>query len=687
MHKSFSLFILLLVPYLLPSQPVYNVSDKHKINSLHSILRGSEGEKQVDILNELASFYAGEDFDSSIFYSSKAARIATNIAYNKGIGLARFESGNAYYYKLDFKNAMIFYLSAQSILEKDSFNKELGDVNLMIGNINYLIRRGDKAINSYKKAIEYYTKAGNKRSLYMVYDAISMAILFLDYGSIDSALVYGYKMLDYSRKCHDRYFETYSLMQIGTFYLFNNESVERKQKTLFYCDSAMAVASAINHDGLIAIINVTFGNYYDSFTPFFEITGDLSKARYYYEKGYQVSLKTDCGWLQSLILTRLARLDLENKDYEKAKTRMDLSESKLNNYLASEWKNTPIQGFINNATGKIQDYFMAQREKYNLYRYRFRLATAMGDHKKAVDYLQLSYEARDSMYASQQGKQLELLMAEDEAEKQQQKMNNLAKDNELSRLQLSRTRFILIGIGAGILLVSVIFLLVLQRRKLKAEQHSVSMEQRLLRAQMNPHFIFNSLASIQNFVINENSDQASIYLSRFSQLVRNILDNSVEECVPLEKEINTIENYLELQKVRYGGKFDFKITIDEKIDQENMLIPPMLAQPFIENAIEHGIRHKESQGHIDIRFRLEDGMIRFEVEDDGVGRERSHEIESKQHSRHRSMATSLTRDRLNTLNKKHKKKIRMEIVDLKDASGQGCGTRVEFGVPVKWVWV
>ena len=227
-----------------------------------------------------------------------------------------------------------------------------------------------------------------------------------------------------------------------------------------------------------------------------------------------------------------------------------------------------------------------------------------------------------------------------------------------------------------------IFLLVLQRRKLKAEQRSVSMEQRLLRAQMNPHFIFNSLASIQNFVINENSDQASIYLSRFSQLVRNILDNSSEEYVPLEKEINTIENYLELQKVRYAGKFEYKISVDEQLDVENIMIPPMLAQPFIENAIEHGIRHRETQGHIDIRFRLEDGMIRFEVEDNGVGRERSHEIESAHKPGHRSMATSITRDRLNTLNKKLKKKIRMEIVDLKDEAGKARGTRVEFGVPV-----
>jgi LytS/YehU family sensor histidine kinase len=122
---------------------------------------------------------------------------------------------------------------------------------------------------------------------------------------------------------------------------------------------------------------------------------------------------------------------------------------------------------------------------------------------------------------------------------------------------------------------------------------------------MNPHFLFNSLASIQNYIINEDSGNASIYLSRFSQLVRNILDNSVEEYVPVEKEIETIKNYFELQKVRYAGKFDFNIEVDEAIDQENMMIPPMLAQPFIENAIEHGIKHKETNGHINIRFLLQ----------------------------------------------------------------------------------
>jgi sensor histidine kinase YesM len=273
-------------------------------------------------------------------------------------------------------------------------------------------------------------------------------------------------------------------------------------------------------------------------------------------------------------------------------------------------------------------------------------------------------------------------MAEAEAEKTDQKIRTLSQDNELNQLRLSRTRFIFAGTAAGVLIISLFLLLFFQRKRWKAEQKSVNLEQKLLRSQMNPHFIFNSLASIQNFVINQKATEASIYLSRFSQLVRNILDSSVDENVPLQKEIETIQNYLELQKVRYAGQFEYTLTVDEKIDEESMMIPPMLAQPFIENAIEHGIKYKETMGHIDIRFKLEDDIIRFEVEDDGVGREKAKEIEQKHKRIHRSMSTSITHERLIKLNRKLKHKIRMEIIDLKDNLGGACGTKVSFGIPV-----
>ena len=181
----------------------------------------------------------------------------------------------------------------------------------------------------------------------------------------------------------------------------------------------------------------------------------------------------------------------------------------------------------------------------------------------------------------------------------------------------------------------------------------------------------------------QDDTKASIYLSRFSELVRSILNNSIEEQITLEEELNTIENYLELQKVRFPDKFDYSIEMDEKIESESIFIPPMLAQPFIENAIEHGIKHKGSKGNIKVRFRLNNQNLIYEVEDDGIGRERSQEILHRQNKGHKSLATTITQERIKVLNKKLKHKIKLEIIDLKNDMGDAAGTKVVFDISLK----
>jgi sensor histidine kinase YesM len=275
------------------------------------------------------------------------------------------------------------------------------------------------------------------------------------------------------------------------------------------------------------------------------------------------------------------------------------------------------------------------------------------------------------------------IQAEYEDEIKRQEIAGLARENDLRRLKLTQSRIILTSIGSFLLIVFLIIMLWIQRKSSRSEQKALVLEQKLLRSQMNPHFIFNSLSSIQNFIVTEKPDKTSIYLSKFAKLVRNILDNSTEEYIPLEKEISTIENYPELQKVRYAGKFDYRIDIANEIDAETMMIPPMLAQPFIENAIEHGIKHRETPGHIDIRFSLKDQILLSEVEDNGVGRQKAREIEIVQDPGHRSMAIGLTFERLANLNRKLNKKIILEIIDLENASEEAEGTRVMFGVPVR----
>jgi len=261
-------------------------------------------------------------------------------------------------------------------------------------------------------------------------------------------------------------------------------------------------------------------------------------------------------------------------------------------------------------------------------------------------------------------------------------VSNLARDNETKAFQLQRNQLALALVGAVSLLVVALGIFYFRQSRINAMHEKLLMEQRLLRSQMNPHFIFNSLASVQNFIVKQDDTKVSIYLARFSELVRSILNNSLEEQITLEQEVNTIENYLELQKVRFPEKFDYSVFVDERLDVENTFIPPMLAQPFIENAIEHGIKHKDEKGHISVRFAQKNGIMELIIEDDGVGRKKAHEIRMQYDKDHKSLATGITPDRIEVLNRKLKRKIIMEIIDLKDEQGEARGTRVVFGVPV-----
>jgi LytS/YehU family sensor histidine kinase len=306
----------------------------------------------------------------------------------------------------------------------------------------------------------------------------------------------------------------------------------------------------------------------------------------------------------------------------------------------------------------------------------------IGDFRKALEYHRKYEEGKSILTMDNLNREMMGIQAEYEDEIKRQEMAGLARDNELRRLKLNETRILFATLGSFLLIVFLIIMLWIQHKRSRSERKALFLEQKLLRSQMNPHFIFNSLSSIQNFIVTEKPDKASTYLSKFAKLVRNTLDNSTEEYVTLEKEISTIENYLELQKVRYAGKFDYSIGVDHDIDIDIVKIPPMLAQPFIENAIEHGIKHRESPGYIDIRFSLKGNILIFEVEDDGVGRQKAREIEIAQDPGHRSMATSLTHERLANLNRKLNKKIILEIIDLKNALGEAVGTKIVFGVPV-----
>ncbi len=216
-----------------------------------------------------------------------------------------------------------------------------------------------------------------------------------------------------------------------------------------------------------------------------------------------------------------------------------------------------------------------------------------------------------------------------------------------------------------------------------AEKEIEKLKQMLLKSQMNPHFVFNSLIAIQSFIYKKKPVEASNYLSSFAKLIRYILNSSTKDYVPIEKEIQAINHYLELQKLRFDNKFDYSVYVDTEINIEMISIPPMLVQPFIENAIEHGIQHKKTKGNIDIRFVLKDNTMFFEVKDDGIGRAKAGKLIKNKNGIHKSFGTSITKNRIANLNKSLSQKIKLNVIDLKDNKGNITGTKVTLNIPFK----
>jgi hypothetical protein len=243
-----------------------------------------------------------------------------------------------------------------------------------------------------------------------------------------------------------------------------------------------------------------------------------------------------------------------------------------------------------------------------------------------------------------------------------------------------------------IIIALILLLLAIRRRginrvkreeKLKTEfnKQLAQAETKALRAQMNPHFIFNSLNSINSFVIEQKHEIASDYLIKFSKLIRLILDNSRTEMISLDKELETLKLYVLLESARFDNKFKCLYHIAEDVNTNSIMIPPMLLQPFVENAIWHGLMQKEDEGVIVVEIKLEnEEFLNIAIIDDGIGREKAAELKSKS-ATHKSHGLKVTSQRIEMMNNLNSTGAKVNVTDLKDAAGRALGTKVELIIP------
>jgi LytS/YehU family sensor histidine kinase len=208
------------------------------------------------------------------------------------------------------------------------------------------------------------------------------------------------------------------------------------------------------------------------------------------------------------------------------------------------------------------------------------------------------------------------------------------------------------------------------------------MTQANLRQQMNPHFIFNTLNSIQYYMYQHDKLATNNYLTKFSSLMRKVLENSQHTHVPIRDELDALNLYLELELIRFKDKFEYMITVDEEIDTLLYKIPTMLIQPFVENSISHGVMPCEYKGLIKIDLKLEDEYLTCVIEDNGIGREAAQEKKRRSESNHNSLGTQIVSSRLDLVNSLYGTSLKTIYTDLKNSKGEPEGTRVEIQIPI-----
>jgi tetratricopeptide (TPR) repeat protein len=281
--------------------------------------------------------------------------------------------------------------------------------------------------------------------------------------------------------------------------------------------------------------------------------------------------------------------------------------------------------------------------------------------------------------------------------KQDELINSLKiKELEQEKALENRSRNVL---GIGLVFATLLgFVLLWYNRKLKANNRELKAKNQIikevtqrvhsteiaaLRAQMNPHFIFNCLNSIQYFAAKNDSESASNYLSKFSKLIRLVLENSRSEKVTLQNELETLRLYIEMEAMRFQNKLSYQLNVASNIELDYIQIPPLLLQPFVENAIWHGLMHKEEGGTIAVDVVQKNSiLLQVIVTDNGIGRQKAAEFKSKTATKNKSFGMKVTAERIELINQLYKTATEVKIIDLKNVNGEAAGTKVIIEIPI-----
>lgn len=298
---------------------------------------------------------------------------------------------------------------------------------------------------------------------------------------------------------------------------------------------------------------------------------------------------------------------------------------------------------------------------------------AKGNGEKSIELYENFFENFESLIKSDNS-----LVDSKVFQVTEDRIKHLEKERALKDELISKKNtFNYFLLGSVVLMILLFVFIVKALYSIKTKNKKIALQS--LRREMNPHFIFNSLNSVNQFISENKELEANKYLTSYSNLMRNMMENSNKDFVSLNNEIEQLKKYLNLEHLRFNEKFDYEITIDEALDGDAVFVPNMLLQPHLENAIWHGLRYKEGKGFLKLDFKLKNNRIKVTIDDNGIGLTKSQELKTANQKVHESRGMTNTRERISLLNELYKKNISLEILEKESPE---TGTKVEINFPL-----
>ena len=695
---SILLFCLLFSNYLAAQDAV-----EDSLNSV--LLKSAEDTNKVKTYFELIKRVRKYDLAEALKLAEEQLTLSKKIGYGWGIGKAHNAKGLIATSKKEADLAIEEYLQAakafNEIKDFGDFSGSYTNISMVFSDVSIFMNineklRNDSAIYFAKIAAKYNemsnvdsTKKINNEMF--IYGNLSAAYYNLNLH--DSAIVYNNKSIEVAEKLGRWDVVGTCYISMGAlFFLQKNHD-----QAIYYYLKAIPIFEKEKWAGLVAKAESDLAVVYFN-------KGDIAHSREYInESSRGALLLNDSGTISQNYWTK-GLIELSENKYESA---INNFESGLK--ITAKTKNTQIESELwkscAEAYAKIHNYDKAismynkslefsvgnYNTTYECYEALANIYASKKNYEKAYNYLNESRILNSKLFDSTKSQIINELTIKYETGKKNQEIELLNKDREIQKAEAGKQKTIKSILIAGtLMLIAFSFTgfvfykrkrdAILKKKEAELNAHITEVEMKALRSQMNPHFIFNSLRSIDEYIKHNQSTLASEYLVKFAKLMRAILENSRKKEITISKDFEALELYMQLESKRLEHPLNYSIDIDPKIDPQNILIPPMLLQPIVENSIWHGIAPKGSPGKIKIRLTKSNDIIRCEVEDNGIGRKNSKSESNDSTNSVESYGLKITEERLSIISEVKKIFTTLVFRDLSEDTNS-TGLNVSFVLP------